>query len=620
MPTTKRAVPEGHKGLQRLEALRKENADPAWVNRDVYRLMYKADLYVTAYERIKSIPGNMTAGMDGSTLDGYGLETIQKTITVMRNESFRFSRGRRVYIPKTGGKKRPLTIAPPREKVVQEVIRMILEGIYDSPYGATFSDRSHGFRGGRGTHSALKEVRQWQGVNWLIEGDIKGCFENVDHHILMGLLRKRIADERFLNLIWKALRAGYTDGRTGDHYSSLSGTPQGGIMSPILANIYLHELDSFVEALKIRYERGDKRRRNPDYRRLESKASRLRKEGGDPKKIAGIKRKMREMPSVDPNDPSYIRLHYVRYADDWVIGVTGPKSLASQIKGDIAGFLEEHLNLTLSLGKTHVRHAKTEDAFFLGTLIRVGATAQKIGYQVRNGQRFRRRSTGWSPIMRAPMALLIRKLQLAGFCDAQGNPTPKLAWVDLDAVDMIQRYNAVLRGVTNYYRFVNNFSGLRSIQHILHFSAAKTLATKWRMRSIRRVFSKFGKELSVTSVGPSGTKQTARFELISDWGVDLWGFLTNGQGVTGELTALRQFNRYTRSHLGSPCAICGRTDSVHMHHVRHIRKAGSKVLGFKKLLAQLNRKQIPACHQCHTRIHNGEYDGAKPSDLAYPPT
>src|SRR5690348_2481599 len=165
--------------LERLEHLRKRNSSHEWVNRDLYRLMYREDLYILAYERLKSKPGNMTAGSDGETLDGYSLEIIRQTIQAMRTEQFQFKPSRTVYIPKPNGKKRKLGIPGVRDKVVQEVIRMILEAIYDSPYGAHFSPTSHGFRPHHSCHTALREYRQhWSGVNWLIEGDIHACFDH----------------------------------------------------------------------------------------------------------------------------------------------------------------------------------------------------------------------------------------------------------------------------------------------------------------------------------------------------------------------------------------------------------------------------------------------------------
>jgi group II intron reverse transcriptase/maturase len=269
-----------NQALARLEALRRHNTQRSWVNFDLYRLLYRPELYEVAYERIKSKPGNMTAGSDGKTLDGFSSQVITDLIQSLRDESFQFQPARRIFIPKANGKQRPLGIPSPRDKVVQEVLRLILEAIYDSPRGAYFHDCSHGFRPNRSCHTALREFsNQWTGVTWIIEGDIKSCFDEIDHHTLVKLLRKKIADERFLNLIWKALRAGYLWGK--ERRDSLTGSPQGSILSPILANIYLHELDEFIQQLQLKYEIGRYRRRLPEYQRVKKqKRYWLKKTGG----------------------------------------------------------------------------------------------------------------------------------------------------------------------------------------------------------------------------------------------------------------------------------------------------------------------------------------------------
>ena len=233
------------KTLERLEHLRRLNSNRQWVNYELYRLLYQEDLYIVAYERIKSKPGNMTPGTDEETLDGFSLETIRGIIHEMKTEQFQFKPVRTTFIPKANGKLRKLGIPCVRDKVVQEVMHMILETIYDSPYGPYFKDTSHGFRPNRSCHTALREFRgKWTAVNWLIEGDIRACFDELDHHVLVSILRQKIEDERFLNLIWKLLNAGYMD-LHGIKRDSLIGSPQGGIISPILANAYLHELDEY---------------------------------------------------------------------------------------------------------------------------------------------------------------------------------------------------------------------------------------------------------------------------------------------------------------------------------------------------------------------------------------
>ena len=292
------------------------------MNTNLYRLMFKEDLYIVAYERIKSAPGNLTPGSDKKTIDGFSLDIIHKTIQEMRTEQFQFKPVRTVYIPKPNGKQRKLGIPSTRDKIVQEVIRMILECIYDSPDGPYFHETSHGFRPNRSCHTALREIRgKWPATNWFLEGDIRACFDEIEHGTLVKLLRKKIQDERFLNLIWKLLRAGYLD--LGEaRQDSLTGTPQGGLASPILANVYLHELDEKAEEIRRRMEQGKKKRPNRLYTKLSRQKLRLVKEGAThTKEFRELIQRIRSIPAVEVNDPNFIRIKYLRYADDWLVGI-----------------------------------------------------------------------------------------------------------------------------------------------------------------------------------------------------------------------------------------------------------------------------------------------------------
>ncbi len=606
-------------GLDRLAKLSKLNANAGWVNEDLYRLMYREELYVIAYEAIKSQPGNMTPGIDKSTLDGISLEkTIRPIIEKIRSEQFQFSKGRRIYIPKASGSgMRPLTIAPPREKVVQEVIRMILDAIFDSEEGPTFMESSHGFRRGRGTHSALETIRKsWVGTRWIIEGDIKGCFDNIDHHILIDLLRKRIKDERFLNLIWKALKAGYMEDGIG--FGQDVGSPQGSIISPILANVYLHELDVFVERLRLKYERGEKRKWNSEYRQLQRRKT-IAESNGNRELASELAIRMRSIPSHVMNDPDYIRIRYVRYADDWIVGVIGPTSLATTLKEEIRRFLRDSLNLTLSEEKTHIRHAGTEQAKFLGTLVGIqggGNAMPKVSTIVRNGRTFRKRVTGWLPTMNMPTADVVKQLHQKGFCTVNGEPLSKTAWINLSHEDILMQYNATLRGVSNYYAFVDNRSQIARIQYILQHSAAKTLANKFRLRSRANTFKKFGKRLTARTEMPDGSVRETQLWLLQNFRREPNRFLRGEQKAP--LTEVWN-RRLTRSHLGSPCCICGSDSNVEMHHVRHVRKSRGRSVGFQRVMGLINRKQIPTCSECHGKIHRGEYDGLELGQFAFNP-
>jgi group II intron reverse transcriptase/maturase len=432
--------------LQRLEVLQRLNGrNKNWVNKKIYRLLYKEDLYVIAYERMKSKPGNMTPGTDNNTIDGFSKKWIDSTIQNLKTEKFQFKPVRRTEIPKPNGGKRKLGIPTIQDKVVQEVMRMILEAVY-SPKGSYFHESSHGFRPNKGTHTALKEYRQkWQATNWIIEGDIKGCFDNVDHHILIITLKKKIQDEKFIRLIWKLLRAGYMEFRT--FANSLVGTPQGGIVSPILANVYLHELDNWVEELKIRHNKGKTKRRNNEYARLVAlRGYYLKKNKGEiTPKIKELTKKVRSMPWSIPNDPEFIRLRYIRYADDWILGINGPLKLAKQVKEELKLFLQRELKLTLSEEKTNITHAQTGQAHFLGTDLSNGRNGGHIFITItrkKAHRQYKSRAGKTTPTMKAPIRKIVQRLCLRGFCTPEGVPTCKDGWTTLDIDQIISRFSS----------------------------------------------------------------------------------------------------------------------------------------------------------------------------------
>jgi group II intron reverse transcriptase/maturase len=608
--------------FMRLEQLRKLNSNRQWVNHNVYRLMYKEDLYIVAYERIKSKPGNMTPGSDGETLDGFSLETIREIIQDMRTEQFRFKPVRTTFIPKANGKMRKLGIPCVRDKVVQEVIHLLLEAIYDSPHGPSFKETSHGFRPNRSCHTALREFRgKWTAVNWLIEGDIRACFDELDLHTLVSLLHKKIHDQRFLNLIWKLLKAGYLD-LHGVKRESLIGSPQGSLASPILANVYLHELDEFVEGLRAEVETGEEKHRDPTYRSLSKKKARMAAEGrARTKEFKAIVKAMRALPSRQVHDSEYVRMRYLRYADDWLIGIGGSHALAEEIKQKIKTFLSDHLKLTLSEEKTCITNARTQEAFFLGTTLKIGNGGKAKVKQMTNwtGKTFKRRTTGWETVMKAPLPRLVKRLSDRGFCTKEGEPIPKSGWAFLDAEQIVSLYSSVNRGIQNYYRFADNWGQLNRVQYILQCSLAKTLARKYQI-SMAKIFKRFGKQMTISVAAKDGRKdREVSFYLNHDWTKRRDAFQ---EGKHSDIDLIRTaMQMRTRSKLGKPCCICGEVGQTAMHHVRHIRKLSHKRIatGFTRVLRALNRKQVPVCTECHVKIHRGAYDGIKLSDLAYLP-
>jgi hypothetical protein len=458
-------------------------------------------------------------------------------------------------------------------------------------------------------------------MNWLIEGDIRACFDELDLHVLVTLLQKKIHDQRFLNLIWKLLKAGYMD-LHGTKRESLIGSPQGSLVSPILANVYLHELDEFVEELRQGLEKGEAKHRDPTYRKISKEKARMAARGETrTKEFKAIVKLMRTLPSRQVDDPEFIRIRYLRYADDWCVGVSGSHALAEEIKQRMKTFLWDHLKLTLSEEKTHVTNARTEEAFFLGTTLKIGNGGTAKVKQTTNGtgKTFKRRTTGWETVMKAPLPRLVKRLSERGFCTTEGEPTPKSGWAFLDAEQIVSLYSSVNRGIQNYYRFVDNWGQLNRIQYILQCSLAKTLARKYQI-SMTKVFKRFGKQRTIHVAGKDGKKdREVSFYLNHDWTKRRDAFQ---EGKHSDIDLVQTAMRMrTRSKLGKPCCICGEGEQTAMHHVRHIRKLSHKrvATGFNRVLRALNRKQIPVCTACHVSIHRGEYDGIKLADLAYIP-
>jgi group II intron reverse transcriptase/maturase len=325
---------------------------------DVYRQLYNPELYLLAYGKIARNQGAMTPGVTSETADGMSLDKIQAIIDAVRYERYRWKPAKRIYIEKKGSikKKRPLGLPSWSDKVLQEVIRTILDAYYEP----RFSDRSHGFRPMRGCHTALQTIyRSWRGTNWFIEGDISACFDSLNHEIMLEILRQDIHDNRFIRLLESLCKAGYLEDWT--YHNTLSGVPQGGVVSPILSNIYLDRLDQFVESTLLpEYNRGKERERNPAYYRLTAAVSRARRVAKDRKLARALAKQARAMPTRITDDPTYRRLHYVRYADDFLLGLCGTRAEAEAIKQQLGEFLGQTLRLQLSEAKTLVTHAVTE--------------------------------------------------------------------------------------------------------------------------------------------------------------------------------------------------------------------------------------------------------------------
>jgi group II intron reverse transcriptase/maturase len=577
-----------------------------------------------AYERLKSIAGNMTRGTDGSTLDETSLESLGELCASIKDERYSPVAVKRKFIPKANGKLRPLGIPSPRDKLVQEMVRLVLESIYDADL-PVFDDASHGFRANRGCHSALHEYSKWNSLKWVIEGDIVGFFDNIDHHILISLLRKKIKDERFIRLIWKFLRTPvlHDDGKL-EH--PIKGTPQGGVISPFLANIYLHEFDLWVRSLQTRLNKGKSRRDpNPAWRALTRRRLYILKQTGgvETQETKLLRDQADKLPSVNPVDPNFCRVYYVRYADDWLIGISGNKALALDIKSKADAFLKETLKLSLSDEKTLITHATTEVAKFLGFRLSVsdGSREGTRRMAVHNGHRVSIRRTVSSKVrIAAPTGELLDRLKLGGFCRTKGDnpffPCSKKNFVALEDHDIVMRFNSIWRGIYNYYAVANNASYLKRVRYVLQYSCLMTLAHKHRMR-LPKVIAKHGVDARVKYLSSKGEEREVTLwkPLSGKWQLPL----LRSDPPDPETIIATQARRMTRTSLTRCCVVCN-TSGVQMHHIRQLRIGNKSITrGFNRVMSAINRKQVPLCRPCHGKVHRGEYDGLGLKDLAYIP-
>lgn len=461
--------------------------------RKLHKLMRThADLWYSAYAKLYANKGALTPGVTGNTLDGFGEERVAALMHAISAGIYKPSPVRRTYIlkdPKNpAGKKRPLGIPTGDDKLVQEVVRTLLEVIYEP----VFSDRSHGFRPGRSCHTALNQiVRSWKGTKWICEVDIKGYFDNIDHETLLGLLARKIDDPVFLNLIREFLVAGYLEDWT--YNATYSGTPQGGVVSPILANIYLHELDQFMETRIAAFNRGARRKPNPEYCRLNNLASirrqKLRMHGDSHPNAARWRQEMQEMeaakallPSVDMHDEGFKRLHYVRYADDFLIGIVGAKEEAAQIMAEVRSFVEGPLKLTISAEKSRMG-AMNKGTVFLGYGVQTRRLDKRMKCRLEAAGKtvFAVKRTVTDHIHLYVPEEKTRNFAMAkgyGVMDAGRNDIRfKSMMLPLSDYEIVAQYNAELRGFANYYALAPKYY-LNRLEWMAHTSLYKTLARK----------------------------------------------------------------------------------------------------------------------------------------------
>ena len=589
-----------------LKSLEEKAKQKGYMFERLYRNLYNPEFYLLAYQNIAKSQGSMTEGTDGMTLDNMTVGRIERIIASLKDHSYQPHPARREYIPKKNNpsKTRPLGIPSTDDKLVQEVVRMLLEAIYEP----TFSPYSHGFRPKRSCHTALSEIKTtFNGVQWVIEGDIKACFDCFDHHVLIDILRRRIKDEHFIALMWKMLKAGYMEQWT--YHRTYSGTPQGSGVSPILANIYLNELDNFLTAYQQQFRVGTSRRNaSKEYSRLSwhynTRKAYLRREQTKEavKAFKAVQKQLLSTLYYTPADPNYKNLQFNRYADDFVVGIIGSRKDAEQVKADIRDFLANTLKLTLSEEKTKITHS-SELISYLGYQF----TVQRNKDVKRDSSGVLRRMWYGKVALYVPHDKWVQKLkEYQAFKIVAGNDG-KERWKPLhrgklmhkDALAITSQFNAEIRGLYNYYSIAENVSVLNKFYFIMKGSFLKTLAAKGNT-SCNKIRKKYEQDgiISIPYVTKSGPK---RCEFYHD------GFTKKKELPSLTADTLPQYMKYDKPNSlvkrlkAGICELCGvNTKEIHMHHVRRLKDlTGKNELELKMM--QMRRKSIALCPECYAK-------------------
>ncbi|MCL2199411.1 MAG: reverse transcriptase domain-containing protein [Defluviitaleaceae bacterium] len=587
--------------LAKIEQNSNKNKDEVFTR--LYRYLLRPDLYFIAYKKLYKNNGASTKGVNDDTADGFSTAKIEKIIKSLADESYTPHPARRTYIKKANGKMRPLGIPTFTDKLVQEVLRMVLEAVYEP----IFLECSHGFRPNKGCHTALKDLKhQFHGTRWFVEGDIKGCFDNIDHSVLVGIIGGKIKDARLIKLIYKFLKAGYME--EWRYNNTYSGTPQGGIISPLLANIYLHELDRFVIRLKSEFDRPSLQHRTPEYNKLKSRGWKLQQkiktatDNERPLLLEKWKANKAEMMSVPCKSQTDKVIKYIRYADDFLIGINGSKEDCQEVKNRLADFIGNTLKMELSEEKTLITHSN-QYARFLGYDVRV----RRSDVIKRSSAGFTKRTLSNMTELAIPLDDKIRKFLFDNDIVEQANgelkPIRRKSLLILTDFEIVSTYNAELRGICNYYHMAGNFNQLSYFAYFMEYSCLKTLVAKHKS-SIRKFVAKHKDGHGKWGI-PYETKQGKKFLHFAKY-LDSKKVKNPTDRVANAAIINKTAVTTFESRLAAKvCELCNTSESEHyeVHHVNKLKNLNGKKPWEIVMIAK-RRKTLVVCRECHHKIHN----------------
>ena len=570
----------------------------------LYRYMLRPDLYYLAYNKLYRNKGASTKGVDNDTADGFSDEKINKIIQSLTDETYAPKPVRREYILKkrNSNKKRPLGLPTFTDKLVQEVLRMILEAVYEP----TFSQFSHGFRPNRDCHTALNSLKkEFTGVSWFIEGDIKACFDSIDHHVLVGIINSKIKDARLIKLIWKFLKAGYME--DWKYNSTHSGCPQGGVISPLLSNIYLNELDKFAEKTAKEFYKPRDRVRTPEYAKVAHKkyyATKLLKTATGQeksellKKVKLLKSELRKIPCTSKTDKV---IKYIRYADDFIIGVKGDRADCERIKQQFSEFISEKLKMELSEEKTLITHSNNY-ARFLGYDVRVrrDQSAKPSGDKLL-------RTLNYTVELNVPfedkiMTFLFDKAIIKQNHDGRIEHIARKYLYRCTDLEIVDAYNSELRGICNYYSIASNFVGLSYFAYLMEYSCLKTLAGKHKSTSkkIRAKFPTGTGGWGIPYVTAKGQRYRTFAKFMDCKDSDSFNDVIVEYAIRHAWTTTTLEKRLA----AQVCELCGKTNTpLAMHHVNKVKNLKGKQHWEIVMIAK-RRKTLAVCKDCHHKIHH----------------